>query len=50
MPFTSENKDFFGAGNYVDGKNYVMEDADAEMPFRSDISEDARKNRVNVVD
>ena len=50
MPFTSEHKDFFNGGNYVDGKNYVMEDADAEMPFRSDIGEDARKSRANIVD
>ena len=50
MPYNAEHKDFFEAGNYVDGKNYVMEDADAEMPFREDISEEARKNRENIVD
>jgi len=50
MPYTADHKDFFEAGNYVDGKNYVMEDADAEMPFREDISMDARKARENVVD
>jgi hypothetical protein len=50
MPFTAENKDFFAAGNYVDGKNYVMEDADAEMPFREDISMEARTARENIVD
>jgi Fe-S-cluster-containing dehydrogenase component len=50
MPFTAEHKDFFAGGNYVDGKNYVMEDADIEQPFRSDISEEARKNRENIVD
>ena len=50
MPFTADNKDFFNGANYVGGENYVMADADAEMPFRSDISEDDRKNRENVVD
>ena len=50
MPFDSAHKDFFAGANYVDGKNYVMEDADAEMPFREDISADIRKNRGNIVD
>jgi hypothetical protein len=50
MPFTAEHKDFFAAGNYVDGKNYVVEDADAEMPFRADVSDEARTARENIVD
>ena len=50
MPFNSEHKDFFNGPNYVDGKEYVMEDADAEMPSRDEISIDDRKAHVNVVD
>jgi len=48
--FAGDDKAFFSGANYVDGKDYVMEDADAEMPFRDDVSDDARKNRENVVD
>ena len=33
-----------------DGKDFVMEDADAEMPFRDDISNEARAARENIVD
>ena len=50
MPFTAENKEFFAGANYIDGKNYVVEDEDAEMPFRAEVSEDARKNRESVID
>ena len=50
MPFDATHKDFFAGENYIDGLNYVMEDADAEMPSRDDISDDIRKNRGNVVD
>ena len=50
MPYTAEHKDFFAGENYVDGKNYVMEDADVEMPFRSDISNEDRASRENIVD
>jgi len=50
MPFTAEHKDFFAAGNYVDGLNYTIEDNDVEMPFRSDISNEDRAARANIVD
>ena len=49
MPFTSEYKDFYNAGNYVDGKNYVME-GDGDMPNRDDISIEDRKNRVDIIE
>lgn len=50
MPFTADHKEFFSSANYVDHQNYVVNDATVEMPFRSDINEDVRKNRGNVVD
>jgi hypothetical protein len=50
MPFTADHKDFFAAGNYIDGKNYGIDDADAVMPFRDDISLDDRAARRSVVE
>lgn len=50
MPFTADHKAHFSGGNYIDGNNYVMEDADAEMPFASAISMDARAARKPVVE
>lgn len=50
MPFTAENKDYFNGDNYLDGKGYGMDNPDAEMPFRDDISMEDRKNRENVVE
>jgi len=50
MKFAGDDKEFFNGPNYVDGKEYVLEDPDAEMPFREDISDEARKNRENIVD
>lgn len=50
VKFTSDYKDHFNGPNYTGGGDYVMENPDAEMPFRDDISDEDRKNRVNVVD
>lgn len=49
MPYTAEHKDHFEGANYVNGKNYVVEDADVEMSFRAEIGLDARKSRANVI-
>ena len=48
--FTSENKDFFAGDNYLDGKGYGIDDPDAEMPFRDDISAEDRASRRSVVE
>ena len=50
MPFTDDHKDHFNGENYIDGLNYVMEDADAEMPMRDDISLEDRAAHRNVVE
>ena len=50
MPFTAENKDFFAGDNYIDNQAYVMDDADAVMPMRDDISMDDRAARKPVVE
>jgi Fe-S-cluster-containing dehydrogenase component len=50
MPFTAENKEHFAGGNYIDGNNYVMEDADAEMPFKDSVSMEDRAARKPVVE
>lgn len=50
MPFTSEHKDFFSGANYVGGHNYGVEDADAEMPFRKEVSIDDRQARKPVIE
>jgi len=43
-------KSFFSGPNYVDGIDFVMEDVDAEMLFRDDVSYEARAARENIVD
>ena len=48
--FAGADKAFFSGANYIDGLDYVVENADAEMPFRDDISDEDRINRANVVD
>lgn len=50
MPFTTENKEHFAGGNYIDGLNYVVDDADAEMPFVESISSDDRAAHKPVVE
>jgi ferredoxin len=50
MPFTAEHKEFFAGGNYIDGGNYSLENADIEQPFVEAISMDDRKNRTPVVE
>jgi len=50
MPFTADHKDFFAAGNYIDGKNYGIDDADASMPFVDSISLDDRTARKSVIE
>ncbi|SFV70596.1 Ferredoxin [hydrothermal vent metagenome] len=50
MPFTADYKDHFAGENYLDGKGYGIEDADAEMPFRDDISTEDRTNRTPVIE
>jgi len=50
MPFTSDNKAYFSGDNYLDGKGYGIDDADAQMPFRDDISTEDRKERTPVVE
>jgi len=50
MPFTADHKEFFAAGNYIDGKNYGIDDADATMPTRDDISLEDRTARRSVVE
>ena len=51
MPFTAENKSHFCEGeNYLDGKGYVCDDPDAEMPFKEDVSADDRSNRTPVIE
>jgi len=50
MPFTSDNKAYFSGDNYLDGKGYGIDDADAQMPFRDDISTEDRKERKPVVE
>ena len=49
MPFTAEHKDHFNGANYVGGENYVMENPDAEMPMRADISMEDRAAHKPVV-
>ena len=50
MPFTDDHKDHFNGGNYIDGLDYVMNDADAVMPMRDDISLEDRAARKDVVE
>ena len=50
MPYTAEHKEHYNGANYIDGENYVVEDADAEMPFVESISIEDRQNRENVID
>jgi len=50
QPFTAENKEFFAGPNYIDGLNYVMDDADADMPFVDSVSADDRANRAPVIE
>jgi len=50
MPFTSEHKEFFKASNYIDGKEYGVEDWDAEMPMREDVSLEDRQSRKSVIE
>jgi NAD-dependent dihydropyrimidine dehydrogenase PreA subunit len=50
MPFNGDNKEFFLGDNYMDGKGYGMDDSGAVMPFREDISLEARAERVPVVE
>ncbi len=50
MPFTADHKEHYEAGNYIDGKNYVMDNADADMPFVDSISMDERTARKPVVE
>ena len=49
MPFTADHKEYFAGGNYIDGLDYVMNDTDAVMPMRDDISLEDRAARKNVV-
>jgi hypothetical protein len=48
--FDADNKAFFDGPNYVDGKDFVMEDPDAEPAQRDDVSDEDRANRANIVD
>jgi len=50
MPFTADNKDHFSGDNYLDGKGYGIDNADAEMPFNDAISADDRSNRTPVIE
>jgi len=50
MPFTEDHKEYFAGENYIDDLNYVMEDADAVMPTRDDISLEDRAAKKPVVE
>ena len=50
MPFTSDHKDHFAGGNYLDGVSYTMDDADATMPFVDSISLEDRTARKSVIE
>ena len=50
MPFTADHKEHFAGGNYIDGENYSMDNAEAIMPTRDDISLEDRAARKNVVE
>lgn len=50
MPFDDAHKEFFKAGNYIDGQEYVLEDDSVTQPFRDDISEEDRAAHKNIVD
>lgn len=50
MPFTADHKEFFAGENYIDGLEYGMENADAVMPVRDDISLEDRAARKPVIE
>jgi hypothetical protein len=50
MPFTEDHKEYFAGANYIDDLNYVMDDADAIMPVRDDISLEDRAAKKPVVE
>jgi len=49
MPFTEEFKDFFSDENYIENKEYVVNNIDKEQPYREDINNTDRKNREPII-